>query len=205
MSRPLLSRAAATAAAITLLTLASCRDARRQPDTSIAPRGGTSLAHFRLGSAPIYLQTDPRWRAVHLGRTAEPLGSVGCVVCCVSMGLAHHGVAIRPDSLNAALTAAGGFTERGWLKWETVEDVAGGRARIEVPGKLSHAAIDKALRAGCPVLAKVMIRGTIQHWVLIVGKDGLDYMIHDPLGDGVSLDRLDGYDSNIYAIRIVRA
>lgn len=205
MPHPILSRFAAAAVALALLPLEACRETPRDSGTSIAPRGGASLAHFRLGTAPIYLQTDPRWRTAHLGSTSEPLGSVGCVVCCVSMGIAHHGVAIRPDSLNAALTAADGFTERGWLKWEKVRDVTDGRARVEVPGTLSHAVIDNALRAGCPVLAKVMIRGTIQHWVLIVGKDGLDYVIQDPLGDGVSLDRLDRYGSNIHAIRIVRA
>jgi hypothetical protein len=40
--------------------------------------------------------------------------------------------------------------------------------------------------------------------VLIAGKDGTEYLIKDPLGDGTKLDSLSSYNSNIYAIRIVR-
>lgn len=48
-----------------------------------------------------------------------------------------------------------------------------------------------------------MIRGTVAHWVLIVGKDGSEYLIKDPLDDGKELDTLSSYRSGIYAIRVI--
>ena len=41
------------------------------------------------------------------------------------------------------------------------------------------------------------------HWVLIVGRDGKEYLIKDPLGGQVQLEPLSKLDSSIYAIRII--
>lgn len=168
----------------------------------IAPRGGRPMRAFHMSVNPMYLQTDPRWSEQKLGGSGERFGSVGCVICSMSMALAQLGVTIRPDSLNQALDAAGGFTERGWLKWETVEKVTNGRAEVDVINDPAHTQIDEALEEGHPVLAKVLIGRDIQHWVMIAGKDDLEYLIKDPLGDG-ELEMLSKYGSNIHAIRIV--
>ncbi len=170
---------------------------------SIRARGGTPMDRLVLKAEPIHLQTDPRWSESKLGGSGERFGSVGCAVCCVSMGLAEFGINLRPDSLNSRLDRAGGFTEQGWLKWEAVEEVTAGRASIRVIDAPEYAHIDRALSGGEPVLAKVLISGRIAHWVLIVGKSGLDYLIKDPLGDGRTLSTLAGYRSDIHAIRIV--
>ena len=170
---------------------------------SIPPRGGTPMNRLVLKAEPIHLQTDPRWSESKLGGSGERFGSVGCAVCCVSMGLAQFGINLRPDSLNGRLERAGGFTDQGWLKWEAVEDVTDGRASIRVIDAPEFAHIDRALSDGEPVLAKVLISGRIAHWVLIVGKSGLDYLIKDPLGDGRTLNTLAEYRSDIHAIRIV--
>lgn len=170
---------------------------------SIPPRGGTAMNRLVLKADPIHLQTDPRWSESKLGGSGERFGSVGCAVCCVSMGLAQFGIDLRPDSLNTRLERAGGFTDQGWLKWEAVEDVTDGRAAIRVIDAPEFLHIDQALSNGEPVLAKVLISGRIAHWVLIVGKNGLDYLIKDPLGDGRTLNTLAEYRSDIHAIRIV--
>ena len=64
--------------------------------------------------------------------------------------------------------------------------------------------IDAALSNGRPILAKILLYGLVDHWVLIVGKDGKEYLIKDPMGRGRTLDRLSSLDSRIYSIRIVR-
>lgn len=160
---------------------------------------------FHMSVNPLYLQTDPQWSEQKLGGSGERFGSVGCVVCSMSMALAQLGVKIRPDSLNRALDAADGFTSRGWLKWEAVEKVTDSRAEVDVVNAPTHKQIDEALTEGHPVLAKVLIGRGIQHWVMIAGKDGLEYLIKDPLGDGSGLEMLSKYGSNIHSIRIVQA
>jgi hypothetical protein len=50
----------------------------------------------------------------------------------------------------------------------------------------------------------VFINRVIPHWVLIVGKDGRDYLMRDPLNDGKTLEKLSKYGSDIYGVRIVR-
>jgi len=152
----------------------------------------------------IYLQTDPRWRDERIGGSGESLGSVGCTVCCIAMALEHHGIHATPAELNAQLKAADGYTDRGWVKWEAVEAVTGGTVRIEAIDAPTTQHIDAALAAGCPVIAKVLLGGVQQHWVLIVAKEGDDYLAKDPLGDGASLDKLLKYRSGIQAVRIVR-
>lgn len=157
--------------------------------------------HLKL--SPIHLQTDPRWRDETLGGSNERFGSTGCAVCGVSMALAEYDMAIPPDSLNRLMKAHSGYTDRGWIKWDAIADVTGGRAWVDASAPLSHATIDTALRRGRPVLAKVMINGSIAHWVLIAGKQGMEYLMKDPLGDGRSLEPIGRYRSRIHAIRVV--
>ncbi|MDB5036170.1 MAG: hypothetical protein JWQ98_3411 [Chlorobi bacterium] len=171
---------------------------------SISPRGGTPLPRFALDQTPIVLQTDPRWKDSRLGGSGERFGATGCAICCMSMAMNHYNIGMRPDSLNAILQAASGFTRQGWIKWDAITDITDGRISVETDLPLTHATIDSVLRQGIPLLARVMIRGTFNHWVLVVGKEGTEYLIKDPLGDGTRLDSLSRYNSNIYAIRIVR-
>jgi hypothetical protein len=169
----------------------------------IEPRGGEPM-RMELGPMPLHLQTDPRWKDETLGGSGEPFGATGCVVCGVSMALAHFGMNIPPDSLNHLLKEHEGYTRQGWIKWDAVADLTDGRVRIDASEPLTHAAIDSALLLGSPVLAMVLIGGTVSHWVLIAGKDGLDYLMKDPLGTGDHLEAIGRY-GRIHAIRVFRA
>jgi hypothetical protein len=53
-------------------------------------------------------------------------------------------------------------------------------------------------------VAKLLIDGSIPHWVLIVGKQGTNYLMRDPMGDGHSLEPVSKYESAIFGLRIVR-
>jgi hypothetical protein len=174
-----------------------------QPVQSISPTGGVAEARYHFSESPIFLQTDSRWASDEIGGSREPLSAVGCTICSLSMALAHYGLEMTPDQLNERLKIKEGFTAQGWLKWDSVTEVTEQKIRIDIPAKLSHETIDQALKANQPVLAKILLGGRIQHWVLIVGKSGQEYLIKDPLGDGKSLDTLSKYGSNIFAIRIV--
>lgn len=157
----------------------------------------------RADIGPIYLQTDPRWADDAIGGSRESLRRVGCTVCSVSMALAYHGIDLDPGELNRRLKEVDGYTLRGWLKWDAVRQVTDGRVRIELPSNPTQQTIDDALAAGDPVIVKVILRSGIQHWVLLVGREGREYLMKDPLGDGRNLLPLSTIGSEIHAVRIV--
>ena len=43
----------------------------------------------------------------------------------------------------------------------------------------------------------------LPHWVLVVGKDGTDDLMRDPLNEMKTLTRVSSYSSDIYGVRIV--
>ncbi|MEN8128180.1 MAG: C39 family peptidase [Planctomycetota bacterium] len=170
---------------------------------SIPHSGGESLS-VSFAETPIYLQTDPLWADKHIGGSNEKVQNVGCTICCVSMGFAEFGIELKPDRLNMLLKKKHGYTDSGWVIWAAIPTVTDNKVNAEVISKVSYDVIDQAIQRGHPVIAKVYINDAIAHWVLIVGKDGIDYLIKDPLGDGKTLEKLSKYDSNIYAIRILK-
>ncbi|HYV29339.1 MAG TPA: C39 family peptidase [Candidatus Eisenbacteria bacterium] len=171
----------------------------------IAARGGELFRNFSSLGTPFYLQRDPRWKDQTIGGSGESLGKVGCAVASLAMALHHYGVEMTPAELNQWLKTHSGYTARGWLKWESVSRVSQGKCTVELIPTPSHADLDTALKNHQPVLAKVLIRHVVPHWVLIVGKEGQEYSIRDPLGDGKSLKPLSSYGSDIYGVRIIQA
>ena len=173
--------------------------------SAIACRGGEAFRDFPVIETPVYLQHDRAWEAERIGGTGETLGKVGCTVCCLAMGLAHFGIQQTPKELNEWLKTHQGYSLRGWLRWETVSKLTAGKAYVDFRAPLNHETIDAALKARQPVLAKVFLNRVITHWLLVVGKDGTEYLVRDPLGDGRKLDRLSRYSGGVHAIRILKA
>jgi hypothetical protein len=177
---------------------------REHNSPPIASRGGEPFHNFVAIATPPYTQNDDRWKNEKMGGSGERLGDVGCAVCSLAMAFDHFGFHFTPKELNDRLKSSGGFTWRGWLKWQAVSTVTNSKLTIEAVAKPSHADIDAALRSGYPVIVKLLINGTIPHWVLIVDKEGTEYQIRDPLGDGRSLEPASKYDSDIFGVRIVK-
>ena len=179
------------------------RRANRPRDTTrLAPRSPENIERTLLASETFHLQTDPRWADETVGGSGERLASVGCTLCCVSTAQSHHGLSISPGELNRRIKEAGGYTERGWIKWSAFDQIAKGFARIVVPDAPSHRDIDDALRKGNPVLVKVLLSPGVNHWVLLVGRDGHEYLIKDPLRTARDIVPLSIIGSDIYAVRI---
>jgi hypothetical protein len=120
------------------------------------------------------------------------------------MALEHFGCTLTPKELNDALKANSGYTWRGLVRWDAIRQVSGGKVTVEVVATPSLALIDAALKNGEPVLAKVLLSEDVYHWVLIVGKEGVNYLVRDPLGNGADLVQLSQYESDILAIRILK-
>jgi len=191
------------AAALAILAVLFLRS-RGWNSNAIAGVGGEPFRDFPMIETPIYLQHDRAWEGERIGGTGETLGSVGCTVCCLAMGLGHFGFERTPKELNAWLKANEGYSPRGWLRWETVSKLTAGKVRVDFRAPLNHETIDAALKARQPVLAKVFINRAITHWVLVVGKEGTEYLIQDPLSVRKKPERLSSYTSGVHAIRILK-
>ncbi len=78
------------------------------------------------------------------------------------------------------------------------------RSSLSPPARapLKHETIDATLKARQPVLAKVFINRVITHWVLVVGKEGAEYVVQETLGGGGKPELLSRYSSGVHAIRI---
>jgi ABC-type bacteriocin/lantibiotic exporter with double-glycine peptidase domain len=152
--------------------------------------------------SPIYLQTDERWKDETIGGSGERIRSVGCMLCCVAMSLTYHGIHIDPADLNTHLKQTDGYTDRGWVIWGAVTALSDD-IQIDIPQKPTHKKIDEALKEKTPVIAKILLKGYIPHWVLIVGKHTGQYLVLDPLGNGKIVNVLSHFNSDIYAIRII--
>ncbi|HMJ65151.1 MAG TPA: C39 family peptidase [Candidatus Binatia bacterium] len=169
----------------------------------IPSRGGESFATPPIGTVH-YRQKDARWNNDLVGELGEPMAKVGCTVCSLAMMFDFYGVRLTPKELNQWLNRNGGYTAEGWLIWDSVRKVSNEQLTIDYIGGADFEVIDRALKNNQPVIAKVFINGVIPHWVLIVGKQGTEYLMRDPLGEQDALDPLSRYGSRIYAIRILK-
>jgi len=158
--------------------------------------------NFAAIETPFYLQRDERWKDETIG-SGETIAKVGCTLSSLAMALEHYRVAFTPKTLNDALKSNGGYTRRGWLQWNAVSKISGGKVLVRVLDKPTHADIDAALQAQHPVLVKVFINHVIPHWVLVVSKEGNEYLMRDPLNAQKTLTRVAHYGSDIYGVRVV--
>lgn len=171
----------------------------------ISATGGREMSLTLPELGHTYLQRDPQWRDEKLGRTTETLGSVGCTVCSVAMASTSLGFPIDPSELNRKLRESGGFTSDGWLVWGALAKVTDDKIDVAVTSRPSHADIDSALARGDFPVVKFFYPLGLPHWVVIVGKDGLEYLIRDPAKDSERPIRLSTRTSAIYSVRVIRA
>jgi GH25 family lysozyme M1 (1,4-beta-N-acetylmuramidase) len=132
-------------------------------------------------------QRDSRWSSHKLGYSYLTIGSHGCLITAISMILNWYGKSTAPAQLNDALVRVGGFTGAN-LYWNAIAQVqpdiylAKAIDCYYISAPLHE--IDALLADDVPVLVHVdfnLSTPTVeQHWVLIVGKSGSDYIINDP-------------------------
>lgn len=147
----------------------------------IVPVGGEAMS-FRATDTASYSQRDPQWTDIPLGETEASLGGEGCLVTSLAMGMSNLGHEITPEGLNAALIENDGYTDEGWVIWSAIPKITGQDLVADVHGEPSHAQIDRCLteKDGYPMV-KFMLRGQIQHWAIVIGKEDQSWLIRDPL------------------------
>lgn len=141
---------------------------------------------------PLWSQRDPKWKDYHLGSGTTTIGSYGCLLTSIAMGLtALLGQEITPLEMNDRLNMVGGFTgeNRNRLIWSKVPEAY---RQVELV-TLIHCTttpapttqIDQWLKLGYVVVVRVDMKLATtevdQHWVLLVSGNGTQgYGIHDP-------------------------
>jgi hypothetical protein len=172
-------------------------------EKSIAARGGKIFHVALAGREPHYLQHDPRWAGDTLGTTRETLGKVGCLVCSLAMGTAALGAPIDPGELNRRLGVNGGYSREARVIWDKVPVATGGAIEATVLPQPDHAALDAALECGELAVVRFTLPSGAPHWVLVVGKEGDEYLVKDPLTDE-PIVKLTSRTSAIQSVRLLR-
>ena len=168
----------------------------------IEPSGGLYFQPRLELPVPIFRQADDRWRNDRLGNTPASLGAEGCAVASAAMVLASYGADIDPGRLNKLVTEANGYEGAGWLVWEKAAEVTGNIARKVYEAEPSYRLIDENLRRRNPVIVRLRTTGGITHFVVIAGKEGYDYLVHDPgAGAAKGIYPLKEFGSKIEALR----
>jgi hypothetical protein len=148
----------------------------------LSPRGGRYFFHRVELAVPSLRQSDERWSDDPLGGVPPngTLGGEGCAVAAAAMVLKFYGIETDPQQLNWFLTSVGGYTERGWIYWDRAAWFAPDRVRHVYEDLASYQLIDSNLAHGNPVIVRVRLRSGVTHFVVVVGKDGFDYLVRDP-------------------------
>lgn len=171
----------------------------------ISSRGGMYFPGKLVIDVPQYFQNDARWGDNLLGPTQGTLGAEGCAVASAAMVLASYGADVDPGRLNRFVHESGGYTPQGWLYWEaasTYPPIVADHVYEDLP---SYYLIDKNLIAGNPVIVRLRYPNGITHFVVIVGKQGLDYLVRDPgHGGAKGIYPLKEFPSPIEALRFYK-
>jgi hypothetical protein len=171
----------------------------------ISTSGGRYFLHRVEIPVPAFAQDDPRWSLQLLGPTIYTVGEQGCALASAAMVLASYGIDTDPQRLNQFLTLNGGYTPNGWIYWEKAADLAPNRVEKAYEDLPSYALIDENLLAGNPVIVRLTLRGGETHFVVLVGKQGWDYLTRDPARDPAwGVYPLKDLTPNIEALRFYR-
>jgi len=147
----------------------------------ISSSGGRYFVHRVVIPVPAFQQDDPRWTFDLLGPTYDTIGQTGCAITSAAMVLSAYGVDTDPQRLNNYLITHDGYTPQGWVYWEKAAAIApGGQVEKAYEDPPSYALIDQNLLAGNPVIIRLTLHNGTTHFVVIVGKQGWDYLIRDP-------------------------
>lgn len=172
----------------------------------IPPSGGLYFPSRVVHDVPQMFQADPRWGADRLGATPGTLAAEGCAVACAAMVLASYGAELDPGTLNAFLQEhPRGYTEQGWIWWEDAAEFPPAVAEHVYEDDPSFFLIDWNLLRGNPVIVRLRYPNGITHFVVVVGKEGHDYLIRDPgQGGKKGVYPLREFGSGIEALRFYR-
>lgn len=162
-----------------------------EPSTNLRMDYSADMEHF--------LQDDPRWAEDTLGSSQYSLAEQGCTITNVAMVLRYLGEDLTPSRLNKVLEAKGAYTASGNLLWYKLEEIY--PIAYKFKRVFSAKTLEKSLKKGILPIVRVKYgENALEHWVVVVGADGSNFLILDPLNDRKTLTSLAEY-GKIYAYR----
>ena len=151
----------------------------------LPPAGGCYFARRVELPVALYLQGDPAWGQDHLGESVHTLGQVGCAMTSAAMVMRFYGIDTDPGRLNVFLRENGGYDEDNDLRWEGPTALAPDRVRHVYEDLPSYYLMDSNLLHGNPVIVRLRLPNGVTHFVVVMGKEGFDYLIRDPSMNGL--------------------
>ena len=151
----------------------------------LPPAGGLYFVSRLELPVPLFLQGDPAWGHEPVGRSVHTMGQVGCAVTSATMILKFYGIDTDPGRMNSFLRDHGGYTEDNDLIWEGPAALAPAQVRHVYEDLPSYYLIDSNLLQHNPVIVRLRLAGGMTHFVVIMGKQGFDYLIRDPSQAGL--------------------
>ena len=169
----------------------------------LPPSGGWYFIKRVELPVPLFLQGDPAWGQDQSGSGQYTLAQVGCAISSSAMVMKFYGIDTDPGRLNVFLRDHGGFDENNDLRWEGPPGLAPERVRHAYEDLPSYFLIDSNLYRGNPVIVRLKLPSGWTHFVVIMGKQGFDYLIRDPSSAGLrkGIYPLREIGSNIEALR----
>ncbi len=169
----------------------------------LPPSGGWYFVKRVELPVPLFLQGDPAWGQDQSGSGHYTLAQVGCAISSSAMVMKFYGIDTDPGRLNIFLRDHGGFDENNDLRWEGPPALAPDRVRHAYEDLPSYFLIDSNLYRGNPVIVRLKLASGWTHFVVIMGKQGFDYLIRDPSSAGLrkGVYPLREIGSNIEALR----
>lgn len=180
--RRLLAVAVALVLAVCLATTWAIYDYGKRP---ISPSGGRYFFGRTELPVSLYLQSDDAWGGDHLGTSPRTLGQAGCAVTSAAMIMKFYGLDTDPGRLNVFLRDNGGYDENNDLRWEGPTALAPNKVKHVYEDLPSYHLIDSNLRHGNPVIVRLNLKSGWTHFVVVMGKQGFDYLIRDPSKAGL--------------------
>ena len=169
----------------------------------LPPSGGCYFVRRVELPVDLFLQGDSKWGRDPLGNSVHNLGQVGCAMTSAAMVMRFYGVDTDPGRLNVYLRENGGYDEDNDLIWEGPPTLAPDRVRKVYEDLPSYYLMDSNLLHGNPVIVRLRLANGVTHFVVVMGKEGFDYLIRDPSSAGLrkGVYPLREIGSNIEALR----
>lgn len=145
-----------------------------------------------------YTQTGNQTR---LGDSPYTVSQYGCLITSIAMVGTFYGTKVTPSDI---ASDPGNFDRQGYLM---VSSPAGTGVNIEYSKPVDWNVVDDEISNGRPIIVSLYMpevgkinRDGSSHFIVIKGKSGNKYLMHDPLGDGR------GYNiSQVRSMKIVRS
>ena len=140
----------------------------------------TPSGDFEVHGVEYYLQNDPEWSDDVIGGSGRRMGGTGCLVTCIASAITDLGVPVTPKEVNERLGAVGGYQGADVI-WYKINE-----AFPEIDYKYSRVfsseTIESDLESGLlPIVNVKYKRGGVTHWLLVVGAEGGEFLVYDPL------------------------